>query len=440
MKISFFGLGYVGLSTALALASKNFRVYGYDVDENKIKMLKNSKLYIYEPGLKELFKKAKENFIPVTDPKEAVLNSDITFITVGTPSKSDGSIDLSYIESASRLIGKMLKEKNSYHLIVVKSTVVPGTTENVIIRIIKEESGKIVGSEFGICVNPEFLKEGSAVEDTFNPDRIVIGCFDEKSGDVLESLWRIFYDEKMPPLIRTNLVNAEFIKYSNNAFLAMKVSFINEIANIAQKIPGADVEVIAKGIGLDKRIGPLFLKAGLGFGGSCFPKDLRALINFTKNLGYEPRLLESIIDVNNDQPYKAIELSKDLIGDFHGKKIAILGLSFKPNTDDMREAVSIKIINKFLELGANVTVYDPAAIDNARHIFGNRIIYAPSLTDCIKDADCAIIVTEWNEFKHLKPEDFIKNMKQPIVIDGRRIYDPKLFSQKLTFSAIGLGK
>ncbi len=437
MRISFFGLGYVGLVTALAFASRGFKVYGHDVDKNKIKNLRNKKLYIYEPGLQDLLERSEENFIPTENAEEALMKTDVTFITVGTPSRPDGSIDLSYVRSAAETIGRALRKKG-YHLIVVKSTVLPGTTEEVA-RIIERESGRRAGEGFGICMNPEFLREGNAVEDIFKPDRIVIGCIDERSGDMLEGLWREFYGNEMPPLLRTNLVNAEFIKYASNAFLAMKVSFINEIANIAQRVKGADVEVIARGIGLDKRIGPLFLKAGLGFGGSCFPKDLMALMRFSEELGYDPRLLRSTIDLNKEQPYKAVELAEKLVGSLDGKKIAVLGLSFKPNTDDMRDAVSIRVVEGLLRKKARVSVYDPAAMENARRIFKDKVEYAESAFDCIKDADCAIIVTEWDEFRRLGPDDFIRNMRNPAVVDGRRIYNPDEFAGRVKFSAIGLG-
>jgi UDPglucose 6-dehydrogenase len=234
-------------------------------------------------------------------------------------------------------------------------------------------------------------------------------------------------------------VNAELIKYANNAFLATKISFINTIANICERIPGADVTIVAKGIGLDKRIGPLFLNAGLGYGGSCLPKDLRALIQYSKTLGYEPKLLEAVEDVNKHQPQRAIELCRKLLGELKGRRIAVLGLAFKPNTDDMREAPSIAIIRQLLEEGAEVVAYDPAAMPNAKAIFKDSIKYANSAIECLRDADCCILVTEWDEFKKLKPEDFIQNMRRPILLDGRRIFDPKEFSQKIKFMAIGLG-
>jgi UDPglucose 6-dehydrogenase len=289
-------------------------------------------------------------------------------------------------------------------------------------------------------MNPEFLRQGSAFSDTLNADRIVIGSSDKRSGDTLEDLYRDFYGTHLPPIIRTSLATAELIKYASNSFLATKISFINSIANICEKIPGADVKTVAKGMGLDKRIGPLFLDAGLGYGGSCFPKDVKALVAHSKAIGYSPILLETAEKVNAAQPLRAVEFCNQALGNLKGKTIAILGLAFKPDTDDMREARVIPIVNQLTEAGAKVTAYDPVAIPVAKTIFKNKIKYAHSALECLKNADCCIIVTEWDEFKTLKPEDFIANMKQPILIDGRRIYDPAIFCQKMKFIAIGLGQ
>jgi UDPglucose 6-dehydrogenase len=288
-------------------------------------------------------------------------------------------------------------------------------------------------------MNPEFLRQGSAFEDTLHADRVVIGEYDKKSGDTLENLYKDFYGKNTPPIIRTTLSTAELIKYASNALLATKISFINTIANLCEKIPGADVKTVAQAMGLDKRIGPLFLNAGLGYGGSCFPKDVKALIAQAKNLGYHLTLLEEVENINKTQPLKAIQFCKELLGNLKGKHIAILGLAFKPDTDDMREARAIPIINQLIKEGAKVTAYDPVAIPTAKTIFKDKIEYANSTIECIKNADCCILATEWEEFKKLTPEDFILNMNQPILIDGRRIYNPEEFSKKLKFATIGLG-
>jgi UDPglucose 6-dehydrogenase len=440
-KISVVGTGYVGLCTAVGFASRNYSVIAADNDTEKIAKICKGIPPFHEPGLSNLLVKGLENgnFKCLTNQtQQAVLETDFTFVAVGTPSKPDGSIDLRYIESAAQDIGKALKQKTTYHITVIKSTVVPGTTQNVVKPILEKESMKKCGKDFGLCMNPEFLRQGCAFEDTTNADRLVIGSFDKKAGDKLEKLYNGFYGKKKPPTIRTSLATAELIKYASNSLLATKISFANMIANICERIPGADVKVVAKAMGLDKRIGPLFLDAGIGYGGSCFPKDVKALIACSKNLGYDPEILESVENINKHQPLRAIQLCEEQVGSLKGKQIAILGLAFKPDTDDMREARVIPIIKGLLERGAKIKAYDPVAIPVAKSIFSNKIQYAKTALSCLQKADCAIIITEWPEFKKLKPEDFIQHMKQPVLIDGRRIYNPEDFI-KLKFAAIGLG-
>lgn len=440
--ISFFGLGYVGLTSAVCFAHRGFRVIGFDTDHGKIKLINSGKPPFYEPEVEELLREAlRSRLLSCTyDPIEAVKGSDVTFITVGTPANPDGSINLEQVKKASTQIGQALNGEGSYHLVVIRSTVTPGTTGNIVKPIIEKYSGRKCGSGWSLCFNPEFLREGSAVRDTFNPDRIVIGEFDKYSGDVLEALYRSFYGDEMPRTIRTTPINAELIKYASNAFLAMKVSFINMIANLCQELPGADVEVIAEGIGLDRRIGSQFLKAGAGWGGSCFRKDIEALLDFSLKNNVELPLVEATLKVNNAQPYRLVELAKELVGELRGRKVSVLGLAFKPETDDMRDAVSIKIVKKLLKEGAKIAVYDPKAMENSRKIFGESVEYAGSIEDCLRGSECAIIVTEWDEFRKLTPQDFIELMKIPAVVDGRRIYDAALFSSKLRFAAVGFGK
>ena len=440
--ISVIGVGYVGLCTAVGFASKGYTVICSDVDAGKVEKVKNGIPPFHEPDLPQMLEKSiRKGYLTclVNQTQAAVIGTDITYIAVGTPSKEDGSIDLKYIEESAHEIGKALLKKAKYHVVLVKSTVVPGTTQNTVKPILEAESLKKCGEDFGLCMNPEFLRQGSAFRDTSKPDRVVIGSFDERSGTTIERLYTDFYHPNLPRMIRTSLATAELIKYASNAMLATKISFINTIANICEEIPGADVTVVATAMGLDKRIGPLFLDAGLGYGGSCFPKDVKALIACSKAVGYTPDLLYSVEDVNNVQPLRAVELCKQKLGHLKGKTIAILGLAFKPDTDDMREARVIPIINQLLQEDAHVNAYDPVAVETAKRIFGNKILYAGSAVSCLKGADCAIIVTEWNEFKKLTPEDFKKNMKQPILIDGRRIFDPEEYSRKLKFAAIGLG-
>ena len=436
------GVGYVGLCTAVGFASKGYSVTASDSATEKVAKVLDGIPPFHEPGLQEMLKKSIRNGLLqclVNGTEEAVLKTDITFVAVGTPSKPDGSIDLQFVEAAAHDIGKAIKQKNEYHLIAVKSTVIPGTTQNIIKPILENESGKKCGQDFGLCMNPEFLRQGSALADTSNPDRIVMGGNDKKSTATIENLYKNFYAPKVPPIIRTSLTTAELIKYASNAMLATKISSINTIANICEKIPGADVKAVAEAMGLDKRIGPLFLDAGLGYGGSCFPKDIKALIACSKAFGYTPELLESVEAINKTQPLKAVQFCRELLGNLEGKHIAILGLAFKPDTDDMREARVVPIVNQLLKEGASVTAYDPIAMPVAKTIFQSKIQYAPSAINCLKNTDCCIIVTEWAEFKKLTPEDFTKNMKQPNLIDGRRIYNPETFRKKMKFAAIGLG-
>jgi len=441
-RLSVFGLGYVGLCTAVPFAQKGFEVIGVDIDEEKVETIRRGESPIHEPGLEEALKdpRTKSRFNVSTNHREAIGKSDISLITVGTPSQPDGGIDLRYIKSVSKDIGDALGEKSGYHLVAMKSTVVPGTSDSVVKPILEETAGKACGLDFGLCSNPEFLREGKALEDTLNPDRIVIGEYDERSGDALEAMYRAFHQEQVPPMLRTNLPTAEVIKYASNAFLATKVSFINTIANVCEKIPRVDITEVAEAVGLDHRISPRFLRAGLGYGGSCFPKDLKAFIAHSNAISYKPELLEAVEKVNQMQPLRAVEKAVELIGDLRDRRIALLGLAFKPDTDDMREAVSIRIVDELLGRGAVIHAYDPAALGNARRIFGDRIKYCETVDDCLKGADCSIIVTEWDEFRTLKPEDFRDKMRTPVLIDGRRVTDPRIFRDEVKYAAIGLGK
>ena len=440
MKVSIIGVGYVGLVTAACLTNQDIEVICSTHDEKKAATINKGEPPFFEEDLASILKRAidKKKLFCTTNREEAILNSDITFITIATPTQANGSIDLTYIKNSAMEIGKALKNKDNYHLVVVRSTVVPGTTRTVIGKLIEENSEKKMSDGFGLCMSPEFLREGEAVYDTLNPDRIVIGELDKKSGDILEKLYHKFYGEKCPPILRMNLESAEMVKYVSNCFLAMKISFANEIANICELVHGVDVKEVMKAVGLDQRIGSKFLNAGAGWGGSCLGKDLDAIKTFAVNLRYEPRIIAAVREINEAQAKHIVDLAKKKLGALKGKRIALLGLSFKPNTDDMREAPSIKIISHLIESGANVIGYDPRAIENAKKVIGDKILYANSIDDCLENAECAILVTEWEEFKKLKPSDFIKKMKTPILIDGRRIYDPKIFGEKLTY--IGVGK
>lgn len=446
--ISVIGMGYVGLCLAAGMAKLGKTVYCVDISEDIISKLKNGESPIHEPQLPELVKLgiAQGNLKPTMNIEEAINNTQITFICVGTPSDHIGYIDLSYIQEASEEIGKVLKSKQGYHLISVKSTVLPGTVDSHVIPIIQRVSGKKVGIDFGACMTPEFLKEGDAINDFFNPDKIVIGAYDKRSSDEMYKVWREFWPDKINKdiFVFCDLRTAEMIKYVNNAFLATKISFINEMANLAE-IFGVDIKIVSKAIGLDKRIGPLFLNAGLGFGGSCFPKDVKALFSAAKMAGYKTRMLLATLDVNDDQPVRTIELLKTVYkGKIIGKTVALFGLSFKPNTDDVRMAPAVRIANELIREKVNMQVYDPVAVENFKKLFAADnpyIKYFNSSRDALKDTDAVIIVTEWDEFKVITPEEFKSLMKKPILIDGRRIYNPEtLENAGVIYRAIGYSK
>jgi UDPglucose 6-dehydrogenase len=419
MNISIVGTGYAGLCTGVGFALKGNKVICVDIDSKKVQNINKGIPPIYEKDLEESLKKCLKNksFFATTDLCSAIAGSDVTFIGVGTPSKEDGSIDLTYIKDASKQIGAELKKK-SYHVVVVKSTVVPGTTEDVVIPAIEGSSKKNVGKCFGVCMNPEFLREGVALDDFMKPDRIVIGEYDKKSGDALEKLYKNFN----APIIRTSLKTAEISKYASNAFLATKISFINEIGNICKKL-GIDTYDVAKILGYDKRIAPHFLNAGIGFGGSCFPKDTAALIKKAEKLGCDLKLINSVLEVNKKQGLLIIKILKNKIGDLKGKKVAILGLAFKPETDDVRDSVAINIIRKLLDEKAVVCAYDPKAMRNMRKIIPN-ITYAKTVKDALKGMDACLILTDWGEFKLLSDKDF-SLMKNKIIIEGRKTLDKK---------------
>jgi len=428
------GTGYVGLTTAVCLASKGHLTFCVGRSKEKIEKIRNGFPIIYEEGLEEVLKDvlAKRKLKPTTDLEKAVLDSDVSFICVGTPSKADGSINLSQIREVSEKIGQALTEKNSYHVVVVRSTVVPGTTEELVVPILERFSGKRGGVDFGVCMNPEFLREGQAIKDFLFPKDIgvVIGELDEKSGDALFELYKVFDAE----IMRTSLRTAEMLKYARNSYLAKDVSFANEIANICQKC-GADYLAVKKGMEMDARIGRgRFLDAGAGFGGSCFPKDVRALVAKAVEIGVEPKLLKSTLEVNELQPFKLIELAKQTVGGLKGKRVAVLGLAFKPSTDDMREAVSIKIVNTLLGEGAKVFACDPQALNNAKTIFGDRIAYAKSAEEALGDADVCLIVTEWPEFANGK---LYNHMRHKVIIDGRRALNPDDLPSGFIYHAIG---
>lgn len=419
MNISIIGTGYVGLSTGVGFSSKGNNVICVDIIKEKVEKINEGISPIYEPGMEESLKDAIMNgrLKATLNYSEAILNSEVTLISVPTPMNNDGSADLGYIESAATKIGEVLAKKDEYHVVAVKSTVVPGTVEDVVIPAIEKSSGKKLGSDFGAGMIPEFLREGYALKDFLNPDRIVIGSNDEKSMNVLKKMHTGFD----APIIEAGIKTAEMIKYASNAFLATKISFANEIGNICKRM-GIDVYDVMRGVGLDNRINEKFLRAGSGFGGSCFPKDVSAIAFKGKNMGLETLLLDSVIEVNKRQRQIIVDMLVKKLGNISGQRIAILGLTFNPGSDDVRESPSIYIISSLKEMGAKVCAYDTHAMKNAKKEHPD-IEYAKNAKDCIEGADACLVLAELEEFSDLTDNDF-DTMKNRIILEGKRILDP----------------
>jgi len=421
MKIAIVGTGYVGLVTGTCFSEVGIDVVCVDIDARKIENLKNGIVPIFEPGLEEMLnrniKKGRLTF--TTKLEEALIESEVLFIAVGTPPGEDGSADLKYVLAVARDCGKLM---NDYLLIVTKSTVPVGTAEKVKGAVQDELNKRAVSVQFDVASNPEFLKEGAAIEDFLKPDRIVIGLDTPRAEDLMRSLYKPF-TLNGHPIIFMDITSAEITKYTANSMLATRISFMNDIANLCE-IVGADINMVRKGIGSDSRIGSKFIYPGIGYGGSCFPKDIHALINSAGDYKYELRVLKAVKAVNDDQKLVIFnKIMKYFKGDIKGKTVAVWGLSFKPQTDDMREAPSLVIIGKLLEAGANVKAYDPVAMNEARHHFGERISYCEDQYDALVDADCLAMITEWPEFRFPNFRIVKKLLNTPVVFDGRNIYD-----------------
>ena len=433
MNISVIGTGYVGLTTGIALASLGHKVICMDKDKSKIEKLKMGIIPIYEPGLEEFLNKYSSNIEFTFDLSETVEKSKVIFICVGTPSKEDGSIDMSYFKEAIADIAKLL---NTYKVIVTKSTVPVGTGGWV-----REEISKHYKGEFSVVSNPEFLREGSALRDFLEPDRIVIGVEDERAREIMLEL----YSNINAPKLITDIKSAEMIKYAANAFLAMKISFINEIANICDRV-GADVKKIAEGIGLDKRIGPYFLNAGIGYGGSCFPKDIDGLLMIANNHNYDFKLLKAVAEVNEYQQERFITKITNILRKENGNTVGIWGLAFKANTDDVRKSPALKIIRRLLEEGYNVRAYDPKAIENAKNElqlldeeYLNKLCFCNDPYEAASETDVLALVTDWFEFLNLDLIKVKNLMHKPYFLDGRNQFEPEEM-KKLGFYYEGIGR
>ncbi|AEV32658.1 MULTISPECIES: UDP-glucose dehydrogenase family protein [Flavobacteriales] len=436
MKIVVVGTGYVGLVTGTCLAEVGIDVVCVDVDTKKIENLKQGILPIYEPGLDKLvhrnYDKGRLKFS--TNLTESIKGADVAFIAVGTPPGEDGSADLQYVLTVARQIGENM---NDYGVIITKSTVPVGTAAKVKNAIQNALDARGVNIEYDVASNPEFLKEGAAVNDFMKPDRIVVGIESERARLVLEKLYHPFVLNGHP-VIFMDIASAEMTKYAANAMLATKISFMNDIANLCE-VMGADVNLVRKGIGSDPRIGNKFIYPGIGYGGSCFPKDVKALVRTARENGYEMRILQSVEDVNEDQKHVLFNKVKKKFGNLSGKKFAMWGLSFKPNTDDMREAPSLVIIENLLAEGATVCAYDPVAKEEAKHMIGDKIEYAVDEYDALRDADALLVVTEWSEFKAPDFSEVKARLKNNLIFDGRNIFDrAEMERQGIEYHSIGI--
>ena len=437
MKIAVVGTGYVGLVTGTCFAEVGIDVTCIDIDQKKIDNLKQGILPIYEPGLEEMVSRnvEKGRLQFSTNLAEGIKGADAAFIAVGTPPGEDGSADLKYVLAVARGIGENMDD---YCVVVTKSTVPVGTASKVHREIAQALEKRGSSIEFDVASNPEFLKEGAAIDDFLKPDRIVVGVASERAEDVMSKLYKPFLLNGHP-IIFMDIPSAEMTKYAANSMLATKISFMNDIANLCE-IMGADVNMVRKGIGSDARIGTKFIYPGIGYGGSCFPKDVKALIKTASENGYSMQVLKAVESVNDAQKSVLFDkLYRHFDGDLVGKKIAIWGLSFKPKTDDMREAPSLVIIEKLLEAGCTVTAYDPVAVKEAKHSLGDRISYAKDEFGALIDADALMVITEWPEFRSPNFEVVGRLMKQKNIFDGRNIYDPKELEESgFTYHCIGI--
>ena len=435
MNIAVVGLGFVGLSLSSVLASKGYKVIGIDTDKKKCIEISKGRVPIYEPDLEKTLKIGLKKSLKISNNFSTIKNSDMVFVTVGTPQKINGKIELSMIKKAVKSIGQVIRKTKKNPIIFIKSTVIPGTTKKIILPILEKESGKKAEKDFGVISNPEFLQESNAIRDTKCPHAIILGGNDSK---YMKKAKKFF--SKMHPnvsIIITKYQTAEMIKYANNSFLATKISFINQLSNICQNIPDADVDDVASAIGLDPRIGKLFLSAGPGYGGSCLPKDMSALINFGSSVGANTTFLKAVKKTNDEQINNIISLMEKKLGSISNKKITILGTAFKPNTNDIRDSKSIELIKKLLKNKVKISVYDPKALENTKMVFGNKIIYSKSLISALDKSYGVIIMTQWKQFESINNKS-LQCMKNKLIIDSRRMLADKELNGE--YYAIGIGE
>ncbi len=434
--ISVIGLGKLGSPFLATCASRGFDVIGLDVNSHFVDLLNQGKAPVDEPNLAKLILKNRKNLKATSDYSEAVNNSDITFIIVPTPSTKIGTFSNAYVVSAIRQIGKVLVEKDKFHLVVVISTIMPKSMDNEIIPALENASGKKLNRDFGICYNPEFIALGSVIDNLLNPDFVMIGESDRKAGLILEKFYKKFCTNK-PPIKRMNFVNAEISKLALNSYITTKISFANTLAQICEKVPDGDVDIVTSAIGQDSRIGSKYLKGALPYGGPCFPRDNRAFSSFAKKVGVQASLAKATDLVNENMTHQILK-KVEQIGANKNCKIAILGLAYKPDTDVAEESAGVKIANLLSRKSAKIYVWDPKAMDRARELLSPKILFARSLRDCLSQSDIIIIATPWPEFKSIKPSDLATSGKKPILLDCWRMLDRLKYKNVAQYRTIGL--
>lgn len=432
--ISVIGLGKLGSPIVASIASRGFNVIGVDLNKDFVNALNSGKAPVQEPGLQEKITKYKKNIKATSDYNEAILNTSITHVIVPTPSDPRGGFSTKYAKASFEQIGKVLKNKKDYHLVILTSTVLPGSMDSDIIPTIEKASGKKCGRDFGVCYNPEFIALGSVIWNLLNPDLVLIGEYDKKSGDILERFYNKYCMNK-PAIKRMNIVNAEITKISINTYITSKISFANLLARLCDKLPGGDVDVVSDAMGQDTRIGIKYLKGGLGYGGPCFPRDNRALNFLSKKNGIDHKLAGATDKTNFDQIKFIIKKITSTIK--KSDSVAILGLSYKPNTPVIEESQSIDIVKALLKKGCKVTVYDPEAMPNTKKEIGNKVKYAKTMKECVKNKSAVCLTTQWDEFKRLEPTDIKKGAT---VIDCWRFIDRKKFEKTTNYIALGINK
>ena len=436
--LSVIGIGKLGLPLAAYCAHKGYQVIGVDTNPATVEAVNQAKSLIYEPGLDELLKSSHGRLSATTDYRIAIENSEITFILVPTPSEENGGFSTTYVEAAAKNIAEVLKSKNEFHIVVLTSTILPGATETAIKPILENVSGKRCGIDFGLCYNPEFVALGSVIKDLAEPDAVLIGQSDPKSGDLLAEVYKTVCSHN-PPIVRTTFYNAEVAKLALNVFITTKITLANAFAEICEQLPGGNVDVVTKFLGLDSRIGAKYLTGGLGYGGPCFPRDNLAFIALARQHNIQAWLQEATHRVNNHQNERIVKLVQQRLGAIKNKTIALLGITYKPNTDVVEASASLEVAKRLSEEGASLRIYDPAGNDAARQVLGDKnVVYATSVADCLRKAQLCILATPWEEFKSLTPEDFAAHMEKPLLLDCWRFFDQQRFTGKVAYLTLGL--